>query len=414
MIDDSEYNAEYGVRGEIYTLDFTAPAEGDYLIFVSLMGTTTTQFAVAQFFAELDDSIELMSASIRPTNTNRDLDYVNHSCVYVAESLSAGSHYIDIDAYGAGGPTMYHKQCKIIVVRIDDWLPTSGMYDYQATEGEYSPASANTFYDVQSITFTPDQAGDYLILASIEVKSGSTSYSASCRINYDSGSEYMPLENTEESGETWCTHECNSTSQYLSWVWGGIVSIPASSKTIAINVEGGSTSWRARKRRLIAIRLGALSGDEEHNEVTTVASTTSQWTDKGTLTFTPGSTIDFLILGVIVIKPDSTIYPSHARLTQTAGTGTGDIALMNRDSKDSSGDADAFPLFTAHIKELATISQTFKTQIGYANASGTTWGKCSVIVIIPVEGGGAPPPAADEVIKKFNENLNGMINNGLN
>ena len=378
---------------EYHTLDFTAPAEGDYLILVSCAWNRTVNYGYIDFI--LDDSVQLANHEVcLGSNTSKALDYRTFHTMYLAEGLASGSHHIDIDArMSAINSQGYIRYCKIAVIRLDDFLSTSGMYDYNAVEAQLAlSTTADSFSTCATITFTPDEAGDYLILGSIELDCNNAGDSIATRINYDSGSEYIPVNNSEESGSNYCTGELPSTGCYWGWVFGGIVNIPASSKTILLEAcrTGGTTQAYVRKRRLLVIRLSAIT-DCDYDEVTTNTSTTSQWTDKGTLTFTPSATIDYLILGMIVNKPDSITYPAHTRIEQTAGTGTGTICLDNVDSKDSSNPADCFPMFTVEVKELAAISQTFKSQYGYANSSGTTYSKGSVIVAIPLEEGGAPP-----------------------
>lgn len=365
---------------EKYTLDFTAPAQGDYLILVSFAGRVSGGNAFWQWRVQLDDTTTIAEGLREQNQGNQLYNYDTCATAYLAKDLASGAHYIDIDAAVESGNTAYMRYAKIIVVRLDDWLPTTGMYDSAATEGE--TALTDSWATIETLTFTPDQAGDYLILGSCEVKPGTTTTTANVRLNYDSASEYLPVSNAEESGDNYACYEPWNAASYWSWVWGGIVSIPASEKTIILEgISTSATESDVRKRRIIAIRIGAMDSAANTDEDPANTSTTSQWTEKSTITFSPASTEDYLLLAGIVLKPDSTLASGHTRLEQTAGTDTGTIAQDNFDSKDSNAPADCSPQFVAHIKSLAAVSQTFKTQWGYGQA-GTFYSKGSFIIAI--------------------------------
>jgi len=358
---------------------------------------------------QLDNTTTLMEAKHEPNNAVRSLDYHPYSMFYLAESLASGAHYVDIDAYVEGN-TGYIKWAKIIVLRLDDWLTTSGMYDYANTEGEINTNSS--WQTIETLTFTPDTGGDYLILGNVEAATGSVGDSVSFRLNYDSASEYIPLKNTEESGETWCTFEAKEYDDYVSWVWGGIVNIPASSKTILM--EGISTYYIwARKRRIIAIRLGAMSSSAQYNEVTTVTSYTGNtYQTKATKTWTPSNQVDHLILGGIVVKPDAVNTETWTRCVVQTSPSLDEISEGVIDSKDPSGWADSYPFFSAEIKELTTSSHTISSQYRGNDVGDTVYGKGSFVVIVDIE---APPAVSNGPNERLiNRLINGLINDRIN
>lgn len=379
--EDTEISLTNTSYEEKFTLDFNAPAQGDYMIVVStsaISPNTSTSIGVR---AQLDNTTTIMEALIEPcTGGNRPQDYRNVSTVYLAESLSSGSHHVDIDAKVASS-TGYMEYMKIAVVRLDDWLPTTGMYDSAATEGEVVLTTSWATYE--TLTFTPDQTGDYLILGSCELKTGDLANTSNVRLNYDAGSEYLPVNNSEETGDNYVGYQGHDVTDYHSFVWGGIVNIPASSKTIILQGVStvGSTSY-VRKRRVIAIRLAAMDSSVEYDEDPANGGTSAQWADKTFHSFTPPSTGNYLLINGIVIKPDSTATPGHARFEQTLGTGTGTIGQTNVDAKDAFNPADCIPHFTIESKSLTNTLQVFRSQYGYAGASGTCYSKGSFIIAI--------------------------------
>lgn len=332
--------------------------------------------------AQLDDTTTIMEALAESNGViDRAQEYRNFSTVYLAESLSSGAHYIDIDAFiEDSGQTGYMSYMKIVVIRLDDWLSTSGMYAYTNTEGEGTPTNSG-FATFETLTFTPDSAGDYLILGSAELKAGAINKNVNARLNYDSASEYLPV-NSGGSGDNFACYTGKDGSDYMAFVWGGIVSLPASSKTILLeSVSTSATLSRIRKRRIIAIRIDAMDSIAVTDEDPAPTTTTSQWTDKSSITFTPASTEDYLIFGGMIIEPSNVSGPGHSRLEHTVGTGTGTISQCNVDSRDSYGPACNIPLFTVEVKSLTNTSQTIKTQWGYV-VSSTIKGKASFIVAI--------------------------------
>jgi len=384
---DPEISFSNTAYDEKHRLEFNTQANGDYLLIVTFATAGgSTSYSVG-FRAQLDDSTTFMEGLFEPVATHGSGEYRSFGSFYLAQSLSFGNHHVDLDAFGESASyTYYMKYMHITVLRLDDWLPTNGMYEYVSTDTEASLPGVNGQYiDAQTITFTPDQAGDYLILASLEMRSGYTSDSVSARLNYDSGVEYLPVNNNEEAYENYVTYESKDTTDYLPFIWGGIVNIPTSPKTIklqACRTGGTNTNGQVRRSRIIAIRLGAMDSNVQYTEDTSVTSTTSSWTDKSTLSFTPTSQEDYLILGAMVIKPDSTSYPGHTRLEHASGTNPETIDMAEIDSKDSGNPADCIPFFTTEMKQLGATSQTFKTQYGRFLGSGTTYGKGSFIVAI--------------------------------
>lgn len=393
---------------EKFTLDFTVPAAGTYLIFVSTIvsgDSTSMQIFVR---AQLDDTTTIMEGTHNVNDNNQTYDARSYSTVYKT-SLSSGSHYIDIDAYISSssyeGRLAYTK---IAVIRLDDWL-SSDEFKYEETDSEYTPASGSTWYTLETLTFTPDEQADFLIIGSVEMKTASTTVSSTVRLNYDSGSEMIPVDNTEELGENYVNFESRDTGDYYPFTWATIVNIPASSKTITMQAMWFTTNGRARRRRIIAIKLSAIAGMESTEDPSSTF-TSAQWSDKSTLTFTPDASLDYMIIGGLIVKPDSSLYFGRGRLVHTAGTSPADINNSGINSKDADNPADCIPVWTAQIKTLGATSQTFKTQYGWNTIISWHYSKCSFIIAFPVE----PEIVPAFHLKKLNRLLNGNMTNGLN
>jgi hypothetical protein len=377
---DAEQNVTSASYTEFATLEFTAPALGDYLIIVSAQMSSDIGLGEPACRAQLDDTTTIME-SMKRAYADGLTDYVNHASFYVAENLAAGDHYVDVDAHDDSNNNVKIKEIKITVIRLDDWI--DGYYEYSNTEAE--TGIANSWTTVESITFTPEMAGgDYLILATIHSDPNGSQYDNQLRINYDSGSEYLPVINDEEQNDPHLCHEVNSNSEYVTFMWGGIVNIPASSKTIALQQNGDGTIGFIKYRRLIAIRMSAIN-DVESNEVTTNTSTTSTWADKSTLTFTPPTEKKYFIIGGIAVKPDSIGDKGQARMNHTAGTNTGEVAKSYIKIRDDSATNCIYPLLSFTAKRLAAASQTFKMQWGDQDATNDIFAKNGWLVAFPVD-----------------------------
>lgn len=373
---DTFTNTSYAERD---TLDFTPTNAGDFLIMVSAVLSSNNTLATVYIRAQIDDTTTIMEGQHVSNMSSATNDARCYSTFYKA-TLTAAAHFVDIDTYiSSASYTGTINYAKIVIIRIDD-IRASPNHEYAATEGELTPAAISTWYTAQTLNITPSVSSNYLIIASCEVKAGTTTTSVQTRINYDAGAEYIPLSNTEESATNFCVFEGRAAGDYYSWGWAGIVTIPASAKVILMEYYTGSTSARVRKRRLIAIKIDDLAGIKSH-ELTTNASTAAQWTQKGIISFTPNETVNYLILATITIKPDAATYSGGARLNHTVGTGTGVLCTTGVLSKDSSTPADAIPLLTFHVKSLTSgTGQDIETQWGYLSGSSTVYSKCSVIV----------------------------------
>ncbi len=343
---------------EKHTLDFTAPAQGDYLIVVTgEYGHQSINNSIG-IRAQLDDTTTFLEILAEGGTIVSPYEYAPFGTFYLAESLASGAHNVDIDAY-VEGDTGQLRNLRIVVLRLDDWLDTTGMYDSAAAEGETS--ITGSWATKTTLTFTPDVGGDYLVLGTCAWTSGSTTKTASVRLNYDSASEYLPIQSTEGGTDCFLARECKDGTDYLQHFWGGIVNIPASSKTILLECvsEGAGDIKFAR---IIAIRIAAMDSSPTTDEDVSETSTTStSFQDKSVITFTPSSTEDYLIIGGWSAFGEGN--SPERRFQQTAGTGSPkEIQNEHYVQKEISAPDDSLAHTSFFIKSLANVSQTFKTQ----------------------------------------------------
>lgn len=386
LTEQSITNTSYS---EYATLDFTAPALGDYLIIVTWDFAMTTTTYTGYVRVQLDDATTITLGQIRVISAT---NYVNGGTFYRASSLASGAHYIDLDAYVTTSGEGLVRNIRFTVIRLDDALPTSGMYFYWSTEA--STAITQTSPNYQTIVqsgspvFTPDTNGNYLVLACGEFWSASASYSVDALIYSNTISvEEFPLSNTEESAYNHVTKEADNTVERDNWLWGGIMEgLASTAYSLQLRAQRSSASAApyCQYNRLFTVRLGAL-GTVQSNEATTVTSTTNTTysVNAATITFTPASLLDYIILGGLVQKPDGTTVSSKSRINHSAGTST---EIFNEGiirSKDAATPADAIPVFVCSKKSLAAISQTISVQPTNVS-SATMYYKGALIIAFPV------------------------------
>ena len=370
-----------------HTLSFTAPALGDYLIMsnAGISGSSTTTGVRVR--TQLDNSVTISEAEVQVGSTSPQ-GFKPFANIYLAQSLSAGSHYVDMDVYKVTSGTWYMDYAHITVLRLDDWMPTANMYAYTetTTASNIGTGVANAFQTQATLTFTPDSAGNYIVIAMVQLRPASTTASALTRLNFDSGTRYIPLSNTEESATNPLVFEGRTVTDQNSWVWGSIVDLTAASHTFLLETGMSSTATGANgaaNKRILAMRIAAMDSSAHTIDDTSVTSTTAQYTQKASIQFTPSATKDFLIFGGLSNKPDSSAYPTGTRLIQNAGDEVSTIGLVQHDSKDSSTPADCFPFFASSVRSWTPQTQNVSVDYGYGmGTSGTAYGKGAFIVII--------------------------------
>lgn len=189
---------------------------------------------------------------------------------------------------------------------------------WTATEGATTTTSS-TFTDAETLTFTPDANSDYLILASWDA-------------------------DPEDSGHSeWRLYHDTATTEAMSYVHRSTTATQENRQDMAMMVSSfgaspSSNSWKIQfrdianfltqsifRRRIFALKLGS---EDEHNTLSSAYSTTSDaYQDGHSLTFTPATTGDYLILAIgqcaktgtgdplVQLKTDGTVTAADTRCT---------------------------------------------------------------------------------------------------
>jgi len=221
---------------------------------------------------------------------------------------------------------------------------------YIESEGQ-SSTSSTSWQDKATLTFSPSESGNYLIIATAELKENSGSYDLEVRMTIDS---------VTKAEADWEPDESNKWEPFFSHK---IVNLDTSQHTIKIqySIENDDKTAYIRRARIIAIKID----DYEYNETESeIQPSQGSYDDISTITFTPPSTGDYLILGTAEIKPGHTNKDIYARLIVDGQ----EKALAQRQA-ERNGDWLGFG--THKIINLDTTSHTIKIQSMKDPSGGT-------------------------------------------
>lgn len=174
--------------------------------------------------------------------------------------------------------------------------------DFQFAETDATTQQTGTNLSLQSLTFTPSSAGDYLMLGNLsqhETPGGST---AQCWVQDDAGT----LHPNAPTG----TRYSNARAAWNPFSGVFRRTLPASSRTFTLRGTSSASGTQAsewRYRRLLGFRTDAWESVEYNESLGQSATTSTTFQVKNSLTTTtPPAARDYLILQVARIAGNST------------------------------------------------------------------------------------------------------------
>jgi len=229
---------------------------------------------------------------------------------------------------------------------------------YTESLGESSYNSNTSYQDKATLTFTPADNSAYLIIASWQLQMSSTNYVAYSKLVRTSGTAtdlhervHRPKDNTDYVAGGSAVVETFGTSP--------------GSQTYVVQYRTSSTAGTARIKNasIIAIRLNS---DDQYTASTARSTTTSSsYQDKATLTFTPATSGDYLIIASASVDSSSTSRDWRAQLDIDGSTyNNSNVEPVSTSNRNSWG---AFRKIN-----LSNASHTAKIQ--YSIESGATAG----------------------------------------
>ena len=275
-------------------------------------------------------------------------------------------------SYVLGGPTSYVSGSAVNLVSNDDAYMNFRSYPnyeigYQESL-EVSSTNSTTYQDKVSISFTPQVTADFMIIAAAEVQGSSTSYQAKAQLAVDS-TTYQELAYRVKDITDW--YPFNGLKR-LTLTGGTTYSIKLQFCT---NNAIGTASIRNA-------RLLILSLQSEYAESEGLSTTTSTiWQDKATLTFTPASDGEYLVIATANYRGSSTSRDVYIRLIQD-----GTIIHAETSGRPGSGTTANYYTFGVMRKvNLDTSQHNFQIQYSSSAASGTAGINFAHIVAVRID-----------------------------
>lgn len=209
-----------------------------------------------------------------------------------------------------------------------------------------------------TLTFTPDASSTYWLFASAEINCASTTDDHRVRAAFAVSGGAALQDWAAASKEASTPIDYVPVFTIAQFAEGAS---PASrSFIITFNSFTAGDSSHIRNARITAIKANAADAIAEVTGLGNTSSTTYQ--TMATLTFTPGSTGDYLIIANAVRGMDTNTTAGRTRLNHTAGTTYGDMVWYVDDDFDSLS-------WSAIAKINLTGSNTFQLQM--RSESGT-------------------------------------------
>jgi len=343
------------------TLTFTPDDNSTYVIVASWL------------MRESSTSYQVLAKLTRTTGTAKDFNELIYQPKDASDYISGGA--VAIDTFGSSpGSQTYKiqymtnnasgtagiKEAKIIAIKL------TNLDKYAEVEARTQTA-LTAYQDKTTLTFTPETAGDYIILASATGDGESASYDFRIQLNVD-GTAYSNY---------------NIEPAYINnrYLWGMVkrVNLAASSHTIKIQYSSESTNTSREAgiahARIVVLRADLFNNNYYSESETRVTTTSTSYQDKTTLTQTPLAQ-DHLIIGSAGIDGSSASYSSYGQLIKDSTS----YAEMLVETKDSGNQG--YPYFTIKKETLANSSTTWKVQYKTENASGTSGIKDARISVI--------------------------------
>ena len=271
-------------------------------------------------------------------------------------------------SYVLGGSTSYVSGSIANLESNDDTYMNFRSYpNYEINYQEsltLSQTTSITYQDKVSVSFTPQVTADFVIIATAEVQGSSTSYQAKARLTVDSAT-HQELAYRVKDPTDW--YPFNGLKR-LTLTGGTNYEIKIQFCT---NNAVGTASIRNA-------RLLILSVQSEYAESEGLSTTTStSWQDKATLTFTPPSNGDYLVIATANYRGSSTSYDVYVQLTQDGTT------ITSSNGRPGSGTTANYYTFGVMRKVTLDASQhSFTIQYRSSSASGTAGVNYAHIVLI--------------------------------
>lgn len=210
-----------------------------------------------------------------------------------------------------------------------------------------STTTSSTFQDKTTLTWTPAASTDYWVFHTSLLESTSSSAINSCRLQDTTGATTFSYSSRENKDTTGTLHSMGM-AKFTSGGSPGSTDFKTQFRTTSGTVT-------IRDSRITVFEADA--DDEWANSDTESSTTSNSYQDKTTLTFTPGSSGDYLIVAFAEITGSGATYSAFVKLLHD--TASNDYGEVSKEPEDSG----EYTSWGTMVKlTLGASSQTFKIQ----------------------------------------------------
>ncbi len=322
------------------TLTFTPESAGAYLIVgtAELRGSSSSYSVLARLTV---DGVSCADLTAEPEETGI---YVNHFATQKIVNLTAASHTIKLQYRSESTyASAYARRARILAV------PVSSYEAQEAASAQTVSSTYSSYQDIVQKPFTVGETGDYLLIASAEFNSLSSSQSIRVRSLIDA----------VNLGET--LSEAKDTTDYLDYFSVAVQNLSAGSHTLKIQAcKTSTTNHKIRNARVTAIPLSAngLSCQSVAAEDYVTNASSSAY-DAATLQITPQSQDDYYFLASAVVGGHETNGSSYNGYFDLTADGTA-IGYEQKGFKDNT---DRLSFAAAKKMNLTAAGHAYKLRV---------------------------------------------------
>jgi len=258
------------------TLTFTPPSTKNFLVIASaLTNNSSTSYST---IVQLDiDGTAYSTSYHKPVNTSLNwLSFGTHKVISATGGVAktAKVQYCTENALG----TAYIKRVAIAILEVSNY--------HDAEDETENTTMENLWQDAVTLNFTPAAQGDWLILATANIANSEDREYTKARITLDG------------TALAWDNELKHYGPAYMSWGYMEKENLTAEAHTFKIQyATSGEGTAKIKNARITAVKLADL-GDSNYAESSGSSSTSStSYVDKTTLTFTPSTRNDYIIIG---------------------------------------------------------------------------------------------------------------------
>ncbi len=219
---------------------------------------------------------------------------------------------------------------------------TSCSLQYYNSSNAESSTTSGAYVDKVVLTFTPSLPGNYLIIASAELRGSSNGYAVQVQMTIDGLTHANPI---------WQPDDANMWESFFT---SKVISFNNTVHRIRMQYasEDAAQTVTIRNARIVALFLSDFDADETEAEQTVTSGT---YVDVVSKTFTPSTPGVYLILATAEVSAASTAYSIYTRL---------EIDGVAKDTMVTEGEAVTdYEVFAAHnVTALSATAHTVKIQ----------------------------------------------------